>query len=580
MVAVLAVDEFQSAESVAAEFRSVVASMSESCATEWLSAVELERDLVEGWAKQTSNLAWWLLRVAEFDRRELFTSLGVTSCAQWLTLRCGIATRTAREHVKVARQVAALPSVCAAFAEGRLSYSKVRAVCRVATPATEAFLLDLAFSLTTPQLERSIKAYEAAHRLNTRADDEARRAKCGAQKWIDHDGLAHYELVVEPLDSMLIDKGMEWGCDTIYEEQRRAAKEAADAAERLDGPFDGGAESAGAVSALGAAIAKAIYPKGPSGRLQGLLRAVERGLVNMERPEAVFAELYQIVIHVREGAAFTDDEGNVDLGNGLTVHPKTLQKIACKSMITAMLEGSDARPLDLGRSRRVATRKQKIALSALYPTCQFPGCEIGWQRCEFHHLDFWARDKGGTDLERMRPLCTTHHDLVHGGGWQLLLDHRARVMAVTPKGTIIAPVPHLTDTPVGPQLMIDDVLARGYDDSRQGARDRAETLMGASHGERLTRQGLSMLVEGLLRKLDGPEAVFDVRALWPRLDDDDDDDAIYVDGVRRGDDLDDDDDDAIYVNGVRIDVDLDDDDFEGSVGDTWDLEGRDPPAHG
>ena len=547
MVAVL-VDEPRSSEALAPD--------AEARPPESLSAAELERDVVEGYAKQASNFAWWLSRVAEFDRRELFVHLGVNSCSHWLTLRCGISSRTAREHVKVARQLDDLPAVRTAFSEGRVSYSKVRAVCRVATPATEAFLLDLAFSLTTPQLERSIMAYEAAHRRNTAEDDMARRERCGIHRSVDHDGLVRYEMIVEPQESLLMDKAMEYGCDQVYDTQKRAARAAAEAAERGEEDSGEGADGAGD----GPPIAKPSYPRGPKGRLEGLLWSVRRGLVNFNRPEAVFAEPYQIVVHVKEGAAFVDHEGNVDLGNGLTVHPKTLQKMACASMITAMLEGSDERPLDLGRTKRVATRKQKIALSARYPTCQFPGCEIGWQRCEFHHLDFWARDKGSTDLERMRPLCGAHHDLVHIGGWQLVLDHRGRVMAVTPGGSIVPPVPVLSDIAVGPQLLVDDVLGRGYDDSRRAAHERAETLMGASHGERLTRWGLGVIVEGLLWTLDGPEAVFDPRTLWPNTDDEDEDDEVYVDGIRVG---------------------VTDEEFEEAEGDDeFDLAGSDPPTYG
>lgn len=65
----------------------------------------------------------------------------------------------AREQVRVARRVAELPHLQAAFARGELCYSQVRAVTRVATPDTEAELLEIALHATAPQLETIVRAY-------------------------------------------------------------------------------------------------------------------------------------------------------------------------------------------------------------------------------------------------------------------------------------------------------------------------------------------------------------------------------------------------------------------------------------
>lgn len=106
------------------------------------SLAELGRRIVAGAAEMASFQASWLQLVAEFDRRDGWVQDGVRSCAHWLGWRCGIELRTAREHVNVARALEGLPTVRALFAEGRLSYSKVRAVCRVATDDNEAMLVE------------------------------------------------------------------------------------------------------------------------------------------------------------------------------------------------------------------------------------------------------------------------------------------------------------------------------------------------------------------------------------------------------------------------------------------------------
>ena len=69
--------------------------------------------------------------------------------AHWLGWRCGIGLVAAREHVRLAHALAELPKTAACFAEGRSSFSKVRALTRVATAETEGFFLNVAHSFST-----------------------------------------------------------------------------------------------------------------------------------------------------------------------------------------------------------------------------------------------------------------------------------------------------------------------------------------------------------------------------------------------------------------------------------------------
>jgi Domain of unknown function (DUF222) len=66
---------------------------------------------------------------------------GFLSCAHWLNYRVGIGLHAAREQVRTARALGQLPHIAEAFARGTISYSKVRTLTRVATPATEERLL-------------------------------------------------------------------------------------------------------------------------------------------------------------------------------------------------------------------------------------------------------------------------------------------------------------------------------------------------------------------------------------------------------------------------------------------------------
>src|SRR5687767_7122852 len=79
-----------------------------------------------------------------FDREGGWAEQGAASCAHWLSWRIGVDLPTAREKVRVARALGALPAIDEALGRGELSYAKVRALTRVATADNEQRLLELA----------------------------------------------------------------------------------------------------------------------------------------------------------------------------------------------------------------------------------------------------------------------------------------------------------------------------------------------------------------------------------------------------------------------------------------------------
>ena len=98
---------------------------------------------------------------------------------------------------------------------------------------------------------------------------------------------------------------------------------------------------------------------------------------------------------------------------------ETIRRIACEAGILPIVLNGDSQPLDVGRERRLATRAQRMALRAQYPTCAMTeDCDVPFDRCEIHHVDPW-KDGGRTDYDRLCPGCAEHHHLVHEGGWTL-----------------------------------------------------------------------------------------------------------------------------------------------------------------
>ena len=98
-----------------------------------------------------------------FDEREGWFKQGFKSAAHWLSWRLGIDARAAREKVRIARALKALPAIDTAFAAGEISYSKVRAMTRVATPKTDEELLNIARHTTGADLERVCRTYRGVN---------------------------------------------------------------------------------------------------------------------------------------------------------------------------------------------------------------------------------------------------------------------------------------------------------------------------------------------------------------------------------------------------------------------------------
>ena len=103
-----------------------------------------------------------LVLIRQFDERIGWGSFA--SCAQWLSWRTGLAPGAAREHVRVARALEHLPKLSEAMRRGVVSYSKVRAVTRVARPETEQALLDVALAGTAAHVEQVVRGWRRVDR--------------------------------------------------------------------------------------------------------------------------------------------------------------------------------------------------------------------------------------------------------------------------------------------------------------------------------------------------------------------------------------------------------------------------------
>ncbi len=128
---------------------------------------------------------------------------------------------------------------------------------------------------------------------------------------------------------------------------------------------------------------------------------------------------YVIDAHTAESGRL-HEHSICETGDGLPVPPDSVRRMLCNGRLTPVILGVDGVPINVGRTRRHANRAQRRALRAIYRTCAFAGCDVAFDRCEIHHIDFFEHG-GTTDLHNLLPLCARHHHLVHEGGWTLQL---------------------------------------------------------------------------------------------------------------------------------------------------------------
>lgn len=162
-----------------------------SLSPEALADIPLERieaEITELAGHINAATCRWLCLVAELDRREGWASWGAKSCAHWLAWRCSVSPNAAREQVRVARRLAELPAITAAFAAGELSFSKVRALSRVASPDTEEELLGIARHATAAQIEVMVRSYRRACRATELAEANVRHSRRRLEYHYDEDG--------------------------------------------------------------------------------------------------------------------------------------------------------------------------------------------------------------------------------------------------------------------------------------------------------------------------------------------------------------------------------------------------------
>ncbi len=352
-----------------------------------------------------------LLRV--YDAEERWQ--GFRSCAHWLSWRTGISLGPAREKLRVARALPALCLIPKAFATGEISYSKVRALTRIADAENEAKLLDFARHGTTAHVERMVRHWRRLDRGD--ASEAARAERRGLSVWLTDDGSYEVRGRLNPEVGALLLKALEVAETRLYRAERDAGTE------HRTTPLQRRAD------ALGLWLEERVQPQ-----VQLVVHSFEGGEHReQEEPEQQGEHEKQqqdasVVLVTEEGSR---------------VSAETSSRLVCDAEVVPIARAGDGSVLDVGRRRRTVGWRLRKALEARDGGCRFPGCESR-ARTHAHHITPWA-EGGETAMNNLVLLCPFHHRAVHEGGWRVEMDESGAPRFLNPLGVRRPVVPASPD---------------------------------------------------------------------------------------------------------------------------------------
>lgn len=343
--------------------------------------------------------------IAAYDRERHWEADGVVSMADWVCFRYGTGPHTAREEVRVAHALEELPAIAQAYAEGRLSWDKVRPLTRFATPPDDTELAREAEGVTAAAVQQMARH----HRPPTREDDaEAHRRRSLRTSWNDDETVLHLSGRLPAAEGAAVEKAL----DRIAEGYP-------------PDPVTG------------------TYEDYDSRRADALVEICSVRLGADADPDRA-----TVVVHA-DLETLTSGRGAAELERGTVLSQDVARRLACDARVELTLY-ADGEPVDTGRTSRAIPPRLNLRMRRRDGgTCAFPGCTRR-RLVEGHHIVHWAAG-GPTLLSNLVSLCWWHHRLLHEGGWTTSGRPGEDLCFVRPDGTPI---------PARPRRLREDLRRR------------------------------------------------------------------------------------------------------------------------
>jgi Domain of unknown function (DUF222) len=338
-----------------------------------------------------------LLRLtAELGRREGWRMEGATSLEAWIVERCGASAPTARALTHVGERLFDLPHLATGLASGVLSLDKVRAVVDTATPETDRELASQASTCSVRQLAEIARAARGADAQADREDYEARSVRF-------NDTFRTVTAQLTPESFAEVRKSLE----------TRAKKLSSDGETSWDQRL-----------------------------ADAFVSLVRSGAAERDGGSTPFT----VVAHVPLAALLEDDGETTcselagELERGGLLSTQTLQRLACDATLILAVDDDVGHTMYEGRAHRYPTETQRREIVRRDRHCRFPGCANS-TFVNPHHIKWWIRDQGTTDLPNLALLCEHHHHRVHSKRWIMSGNANEELTFVGPSGRVMTSRP-------------------------------------------------------------------------------------------------------------------------------------------
>ena len=392
-----------------------------------------------------------LAMIREFDARGGWNT-GFRSCAAWLSWRVGLDLGAARERVRVARALETLPLFAQALAGGELSYAKVRALTRVATPETEARLLAVGRAGTAAHVERIVRGWRRVDWRAEARETALRHASRALHVYQGEDGMTILRGRLEPEVGALLLQALAAAREALYQRARVPDGEVGHEGACAEPPTLAQQQADALALLAETALHRGLDPGAPG-------------------------ERYQVVVHV-DAPVLADPEqpGQSVLEDGARVSAETSRRLACDASRVVMRHDEDGRVVEIGARTRTISPALRRALHHRDRGCRFPGCGVRFG--QGHHLRHWAHG-GPTTLSNLALLCRRHHRAVHEEGYQVERGPDETLRFRRPDGRPLPEVPPPAAVPGDP------IKALRICHDSQGLHLDARTACAGWLGERL-----------------------------------------------------------------------------------------------
>lgn len=342
---------------------------------------------------QASRMAEQLELLVRFDELKGWESSGSRHCVAWMNFELGISAKLGWEYLRVGRKLRSLPITTALFRDGKLTWSTVRLISRVADGRNERVLCHAALDAPVSDVERLCNEFRWQE---DHADGEVQENSRSLQQ-IDarslswqtvSNGNTLIKLALPPEVAQAFLNSVEQALGQLEETQDTMIQRRADAAVLM---------------------------------AENSLQFAGRDIATADRYQVIVsvdaAELAQSPEYAENPTTHTSQPGRRPVVQGAgPIARETARRIACDCSVSSVIL-SNGEPTNIGRKSRIWTPAMARAIKNRDQHCQFPGC-TQTRHLHIHHIRHWA-DGGSTSVDNGVCLCSHHHTVVHEGGYRI-----------------------------------------------------------------------------------------------------------------------------------------------------------------